>query len=167
VWNAGQVYLRTHLYVDTAPTADTTLISFGSNTATIGELRLSMTGALQIRASGVQVAITPAGITPTGTSVWIEGFYDSLRGQMQLKVFTGSTSTAPSPTTTRAARRLGRQPEHHRLQPRPGHRDHGDVYFSRIVFADNWIGRASDPVMMLLGGKSTPAAISIDQHHLR
>jgi hypothetical protein len=35
------------------------------------------------------------------------------------------------------------------------------VYYSGIVFADNWIGRASDPEMVLLGGKWTPAAISI------
>jgi hypothetical protein len=35
------------------------------------------------------------------------------------------------------------------------------VYYSGIVLADNWIGRAPDPEMILLGGKWTPAAISI------
>jgi hypothetical protein len=143
VWNAGRVYFRTYLYVDTAPTADTTLISFRPNTAAIGELRLTTTGALQIRASGVQVTITPAGIAAgiaaagiaaDGTSVGIERFFDSLSGQiqMQLKVHRVEYQGHRRRLRLGAARRLGRQSEHHRLQPRAGHRDHGD----RVLLGD-------------------------------
>jgi hypothetical protein len=173
VWNAGRVYFRTYLYVDTAPTADTTLISFRPNTAAIGELRLTTTGALQIRASGVQVTITPAGIAAgiaaagiaaDGTSVGIEGLFDSLSGQiqMQLKVFTGSNIKG-----TVADYDLGLLAASAGSQNTTGFNlglvtaTTATVYYSGIVLADNWIGRAPDPEMILLGGKWTPAAISI------
>jgi hypothetical protein len=162
VWNAGRVYFRTYLYVDTAPTADTTLISFRPNTAAIGELRLTTTGALQIRASGVQVTITPAGIAAgiaaagiaaDGTSVGIERFFDSSADRYRCSSrFTGSNIKG-----TVADYDLGLLAASAGSQNTTGFNlglvtaTTATVYYSGIVLADNWIGRAPDPEMILLG----------------
>lgn len=83
--------------VDSLPTADVSILSFrNASNATVAELRVLTTGAIQIRSGNTQRAVS--GTFAAGTKIRAQVVVDATATQMQLKLFTGSGVGSSTPT---------------------------------------------------------------------
>lgn len=91
------VYLNLPLYVESLPTSNTTIMSFRNGATSVGDLRITTSGALQIRNGGfVQVAIS-GNLATAGKAARVQVKYDSTAGKMQLRVFAGTNVSGATP----------------------------------------------------------------------
>lgn len=99
VWTAaGVVYYRFYLYIETAPSATTSIFQIRNGTSVVHEVRLLTTGALQTRnASTTQIDASPTTLMAAGTMYRIEGKVDLSNQQAQVKVYKGSNYQGSTP----------------------------------------------------------------------
>jgi hypothetical protein len=91
-WTAtGQVWARVYVYVETLPSASTSIFQIRSGSSTVCEVRLTTAGAVQVRnANATQVAISGSGLVAAGTMLRIGLMVNAATSQAQVKVFVGA-----------------------------------------------------------------------------
>jgi hypothetical protein len=92
------LYMRFAVYITANPGANTPIAS-PNGTGVGAELRITTTGALQLRNNSTQVAITGASSIPLNTWFLVEWMVDSTNSVQQAKLYSGLTGT-PIATTS-------------------------------------------------------------------